>query len=280
MSSLNTLAIDPKVCPVLLGRIIAQDRPPHQWPVEPVTPPSQELSDAARSITNAIVDDPGYVVVDVAGADLTDETLISAGWNLFTVLCSPVPQYSGGELISSIRVTTAARPGVSHYATSHATGGNHTDGTELDEPPEVTGLLCVSSADSGGETLLVDGRKVIAELSAENRAALSLPLWFHSGVAGSPERHQPVLNGVELRYLRRYIEEGQRRRGVEPPTAALDELDRLTDRADLQLPVLLRRGQLLVWNNRRFVHGRRSFIEQESRRWLVRMYGVLRKPVS
>ena len=280
MSSLNTLTIDPKNCPELLERVISQDRPPDQWPVEPVTPVGRVPS-PGRLIVDAIGEQPGYVVVEVAGADeLPDETLISAGWNLFTMLCAPVPQYSGGELVSSIRLTAAARPGVSHYATSHATGDYHTDGAEMAVPPEVTGLLCVSAAAFGGETLLMDGRKLIAEMSAESHAVLSLPLWFHSGVDGSPERHEPVLNGRGLRYLRRYVEEGHRRRGVEPPTAALDELDRLTSREDLQLPVLLRRGQLLMWDNPRFVHGRWPFTENGSQRWLVRMYGMVRKPAS
>ncbi|GIF08246.1 TauD/TfdA family dioxygenase [Actinoplanes siamensis] len=280
MSSLNTLAIDPTLRPVLLERVIAEDHPPHQWPVEPITAVGPELASSARAIAKSLVEDPGYVVVEVPGADLSDEQLISAAWNLFTVLFTPMEQYSGGELVSSIRVTAAARPGVSQYATSHATGGYHTDGTELAEPPQVTGLMCVSSADSGGETLLMDGRRVVAELAAADRAALSAPLWFHSGVEGAAERRQPVIDGSELRYLRRYIVEGHRRRGEEPPTAALDAWDRTTERADLQLPVLLRRGQLLLWDNRRFVHGRKPFTEGESRRWLVRMYGMFRKPAG
>lgn len=277
MNTLNTLAVDPGEHPVLAERVIAADHPPHAWPAEPVGRSREELADVARTITEAVLGEPGYVVVDVAGSGLSDEVLISAAWNLFTVPFTVMPQYAGGELISSVKVSAAARPGVSQYATSHATGGYHTDGTELEVPPEVTGLLCVSAADSGGETLLMDGRKLVAELSEEHRAALSAPLWFHSGVEGSPERHQPVLNGDEVRYLRRYVTEGHRRRGEEPPVEALDAWDELSARPEMQLPVLLRRGQLLLWNNRRFVHGRRPFTEGTSRRWLVRMYGLLRR---
>jgi alpha-ketoglutarate-dependent taurine dioxygenase len=275
VSSLNTVTIDQKLGPILTERVITQDQPADKWPAERVSA-SDDLSDVARTITKALVDDPGYVVIEVPGVDLADDVLISAAWNLFTVLCSPIAQYRAGDLISSVRVNQASRPGVSQYASSHATGGYHTDGTELAQPPEAAALMCVSSADSGGETLLMDSRKMIPRLSAEDRAALSRPLWFHDGRDGSEERRQPVLNGSEVRYLRRYIAEGHRRHEEEPPTAALDAWDRLTALPEMQLPVLLRRGQMLMWDNRRFVHGRLPFVEKESRRWLVRFYGMLR----
>ncbi|GDY33816.1 TauD/TfdA family dioxygenase [Gandjariella thermophila] len=276
MDPLHVIALDRDLHPELLKRIIPDGHPLTDWPTEPPTPPTIELAAAARAVADSILREPGYAVVDTQAAELTDTELVSAAWNLFTVLCVPVPQYLTGELIYPVEVTAATGPGISHYSTSNAAGGFHTDGTMLDQPPAVAALLCVSPADEGGETLLMDGLRLISDLTPEHRLALTRPFWFHSGDPGSPLRHQPILNGTELRYLRRYIEEGHRQAGAELSTTALDALDRLSELPDRQRPVPLRRAQVLLWDNTRFIHGRRPFTENTSRRRLRRMYGTPR----
>lgn len=277
----HLIDLDPGLRPELLARVIPDGCPLTDWPTEPAGPPAGELTAAARAIIGSVRGEPGYAVVATGFTDVPDTELVSAAWNLFTTLCTPVPQYRTGELIYPVEVTDAAGPGISHYSTSNAAGGFHTDGTMLDDPPAVAALLCLSPADEGGETLLMDGPRLIAELDPAHREALTRPLWFHSGDDGSPRRHQPVLNvdggRTELRYLRRYIEEGHRSLSVQPPVEALDALDRQSERPDRQLPLPLRRGQILLWDNARFIHGRRPFTEHTSRRRLRRMYGTPRE---
>lgn len=280
MDTLHLIDLDPGLRPELLTRLIPDGHPLTDWPTEPAAPPTAELTAAAAAIAGSVRDEPGYAVVATGFADLPDAELVSASWNLFTALCSPVPQYRTGELIYPVEVAAATGAGISHYSRSNAAGGFHTDGTMLDDPPALAALLCLSPADEGGETLLMDGPRLIAELDPEHREALTRPLWFHSGDPDSPRRHQPVLNldggRTELRYLRRYIEEGHRRSAIRPPLEALDALDRQSERSDRQLPVPLRRGQILLWDNARFIHGRRTFTEHTSRRRLRRMYGTPR----
>jgi alpha-ketoglutarate-dependent taurine dioxygenase len=58
----------------------------------------------------------------------------------------------------------------------------------------------------------------------------------------------------------------------------MDAVDRLAAAGSSQTEALLVRGQLLVWDNRRFLHGRRSFRDVIGRRRLRRMYGMHNDP--
>jgi hypothetical protein len=82
---------------------------------------------------------------------------------------------------------------------------------------------------------------------------------------------------TELRYMRQYIEQGYAQIGQplsENVAKALDAWDDLAAAPDQQIPILIDRGHLLLWNNFRFLHGRRPFTERHQRRRLRRAYGI------
>jgi hypothetical protein len=203
-----------------------------------------------------------------------------------------VPQYSTGELIYPVEVTETVGSGASHYSQSRAAGGFHTDGTLLPEAPEIAALLGLSHADVGGETVLMDGRTLYDALLAlgdrhVETLAREQPFDLMGQSATAPTKRQRILvhhdNRVELHYLRYYIERGYARLGELVPDAlraAMDALDGLAADEAYQQPALLRRGDLLVWDNRRFLHGRRDFVEIQRRRRLRRMYGMHRVPAQ
>ncbi|MFJ3928935.1 TauD/TfdA family dioxygenase [Streptomyces sp. NPDC090029] len=271
----------------LLTRKIPADRPLDAWPQDDPEQPTDVLAAVRSRITREVQDIQGWTVVDTGLDDLVDDDLCSAVWNLFTTLCRPVPQYRTGELIYPVEVSGAPSLASSHYSSSNRTGGFHTDGTLLDAAPHVAMLAGLSSADEGGETVLVDAHRLVDtmdERTPELLSVLEAPQPFHSGDStDDPVMLHPVISRsgphLEVHYLRRYIEQGhgiQGQRMDEKLIDALETWDELIAEPAFQQPVLLERGQVLLWDNRRFVHGRTPFTERLSRRRLRRAYGVFR----
>lgn len=275
--------------PPLLSREVPADLALDSWPLEPTGETNTTLAAACREITHELREGRGFTVVDTGLAGLADDLLCSAVWNLFTALCRPVPQYRTGELVYPVEVSSSPSLGSSHYSSSNRTGGYHTDGTLLDVTPHVAMLAGLSTADEGGETVLVDGHALVdrmAQATPELLGLLQSPHPFHSGDGDRDPvvEHQIVDRSAgrpRIRYLRRYIDQGYAWRGGEVDeklTSALDAWDELITVPELRTPVLIERGQILLWDNFRFVHGRTPFVERTCRRRLRRAYGVITVP--
>lgn len=269
----------------LLTRIVPAEQPLNAWPLDAPAQLGDALTAVRAHLIREVRDNRGWIVVDTGLADLDDASLCSAAWNLFTTLVRPVPQYRTGELIYPVEVSGPPVLASSHYSASNRTGGFHTDGTLLDAPPGVAMLAGLSQADEGGETVLVDAGRLVEAMGERSQEWLSLleevhP--FHSGDSfDDPVILHPVISRsgprTEVRYLRRYIEQGHTTQGRtmdEKLIAALDAWDELIAEPSFQQPVLIERGHLLLWDNHRFVHGRTSFTERRSRRRLRRAYGI------
>jgi hypothetical protein len=269
----------------LRERLVPDSHPADSMPRDPLPDPGPVL-ETVKDVDAHVRGEPGAVVVDFDVRDATDDEVTSVGWNFFTCLCTPVPQYRTGELIYPVEVADVA-PGESHYSRSSDSGNLHTDGTFLPRPPDVAALLCLSSAQSGGETILIDGRELIAELRSRNPDAVAIlsrdhPFDCLGQLPGYETRRQPIFTesgrGFVLRYLRKYIEQGYAKTGKDVPaglTDALDQLDALASDEARQDAVRLARGQMLVFDNHRFLHGRRAFSEAKGRRRrLRRIYGA------
>jgi alpha-ketoglutarate-dependent taurine dioxygenase len=266
-----------------IGESLALDA----WPADPPVQFDRSIADTCRQIVYYLRSGPGAVVVGLVTGALGDADLGAVAWNLFTSFARPIPQYDTGELIYPVQVADNA-PAVSHYSQSRQAGGFHTDGTLLPRPPDIAALVCVSQASSGGATVLIDGQLLCSELGAVKPDAVTVlqaPHHFDAlgQVPGLATKQQPILDWsdghVRVRYLRQYIEDGYRRIGEPVPAeldSAMDALDTASGQERYQAEVLLRRGQLLIWDNNRFLHGRRAFDEDGSRRRLLRIYGTLR----
>ncbi|MFF3958338.1 TauD/TfdA family dioxygenase [Streptomyces sp. NPDC001890] len=270
----------------LTTRSIPADQPLDAWPSDAIGDIPDALRTARADIVRELREGSGRLVVDTGLDGLDDAGLCSATWNLFTVLCRPVPQYRTGELIYPVEVSGAPSLASSHYSSSNRTGGFHTDGTLLDVSPHVAMLAGLSTADEGGETVLVDGHALVDRMAYSAPELLDLlrsPHPFHSGDGDQDPVivHEIVDRSTHrprIRYLRRYIEQGYARRGGavdEKLTAALDMWDELIRTPELRTPVMIERGQILLWDNFRFVHGRTPFVERTRHRRLRRAYGVI-----
>ena len=276
---------------LLSQRVIPLEQPLDAWPTDP--PPGVETSslECRPELERLLRDEPGYAVVDTRLADEGDDVICSAAWNLFTTLWRPLPQYRTGELLFPVEVVPNA-PGKS-LSQTNASGVLHTDGTVIPEPPDVAALFCLSSADAGGETVLVDGEALHESMTLNGDGLIEAlfaehPFDCHGQSSDVDVRWQPTAKRgddghLHLRYLRRYIEEGYEKVGREIPSAthaAFDYVDRFAEAEEHQIPVALSRGELLLFHNHRFLHGRRAFSETRKRRRLRRAYGAWPDPLS
>ena len=148
--------------------------------------------------------------------------------------------------------------------------GPHTDGTYSNDAPGLLGLHCWQDAASGGESVVVDGLRVAAQLATTDPAAFRL--LSETDIPG-----QYVGDGVHLVARRPALRhEGGRLTQVsfnhhdrapfvlpEPAMGrlfdALHEFDRLTRRDDHVVELHLRPGELLLLDNWRVLHARRAF---------------------
>lgn len=163
------------------------------------------------------------------------------------------------------------------YSDSRQGGSLHTDAAHRPgRLPDIFTLFCFRQASSGGALVTVHVSDLLEILRAhpEELAALRLPVHFDTrddtpGVPLTTER--PVLEfrgGRErMYYLRDYIEIGHRHPHVPPLTPeqvkALDLLDSLLDRRDLQTHGRLAPGEMIFIDNRSIVHGRTAFDDEK-----------------
>ncbi|MGY0235604.1 TauD/TfdA family dioxygenase [Longispora urticae] len=134
----------------------------------------------------------------------------------------------------------------------------YTDGSAVRHPPEVVVLVCARPGISGGESLIVDGRALHADLATNNPDLLGVLDQAHSAYFGTGPGHlgsvfeHPTPDRLAIR-LR------------------LDELARFTPGIDQRLPELreaitrhtkvlpLQAGQGYAIANHRMLHGRRAY---------------------
>ncbi|MGH3567396.1 MAG: TauD/TfdA family dioxygenase [Pseudonocardia sp.] len=250
------------------------------WPLEAPTA-SADLLAAVAPVVTTLGDERSVVVA--LPERLGDHELTVATWNLLSLFARPVPQYDTGELVYPVEVRPG-EGGASHYSASADSGGLHTDGSLLAEPPDFGALLCLSNADDGGETVLIDARSVYKHLRDAHPHLLPVVTGEHPYATEDdrdrPRQWAPLMRvdggEVTVRYLRKYIVAGWRLAGAPFPELlieALDAIDEFAGRTSRQRAYPLRRGEVLVWRNHCHLHGRRTFTERASQRRLVRFYG-------
>jgi hypothetical protein len=278
-----TIQLTSDIATAIQSREIPPDWSSTSLPVRALPIPDPDADELRRHVLDSVFGEPGWAVIDTGLSACENHDLTGAVWNLFVTLFGPVPQYRSGELLYPVEVSGDAPRAASHYSQAAKSGGFHTDGTLLDEAPDVAALAGITTADEGGETVVVDGRPIVRTLNLRRSHLETLMVRhpFHSGDPGDPVVWHPiVVEGgptLVLKYMRRYIELGYETVATSLPRGlaeAMDELDAAISVPANQSAVLIERGQMLVWNNAHCLHGRREFTELTRRRRLLRMYGA------
>ncbi len=150
----------------------------------------------------------------------------------------------------------------------------HTDRAFSPAPPPVMGLLCETPSASGGESLLVDARRLYLDLlSGFGREGLTSlfedfytirrapheirrPLFFYNRSGHTCIAYRRDDDAVEVRYPPRF-------------DALLRSISDYLANPDNQIRVKLRAAEMLLVDNHRYLHGRTAY---QGRRLLYRLY--------
>ncbi len=153
----------------------------------------------------------------------------------------------------------------------------HTDGSFESPPPAYVALLCIEEDKfGGGETLFVDSSDILPGLSETTkqtlrteRFKLKIPQEFHKG---EDYKETPLLDATgRLRFRRDIIQLDE----LTPHMVqAVEELDTLINSDVHTQPLMIRKGEIVIFDNSRYLHGRRKV--KDNRRHLKRMWFNLR----
>ena len=149
----------------------------------------------------------------------------------------------------------------------------HTDGSFEDPPPTFVALYCIKNDQlGGGETLFVDAQKVFSLLS---KSSLQI-LQEHYYVLTIPSEFNKGKDRIKVRLLSpeghfRFRKDIVVLEGLPPPAVlAVEELNQLINSAEHTEGINLQPGELVIFDNRRFFHGRKQIKDQT--RHLKRMW--------
>jgi hypothetical protein len=162
------------------------------------------------------------------------------------------------------------------YSDSRSGGGYHSDGVPVPGVlPGLLGLLCIRQALTGGELVFIESAKLIAiavKRMPELISVLSAPFHFDQRREDDPratvvrqiiETSTDGTRPLGLVYLREYVESGHAVDGVRPLSPdeirAMNVLDAVMDDESLHIEGRLAPGQIVISDNRRYLHGRHAF---------------------
>ncbi|GHF77006.1 hypothetical protein GCM10018790_63860 [Kitasatospora xanthocidica] len=152
----------------------------------------------------------------------------------------------------------------------------HTECAQHPDPPRLLLLACTRAGDTGGESLLVDGQAVLAELAAHHPAAIeALSAEQAAYFGGSGGHFAPVLQQLPAGRWRLRLRRDDLARFSPDAEAHLPPLCQAIDRNLLRLH--LAPGQGVVLDNHRMLHGRTGF---SGERLILRALGEPRSALS
>jgi alpha-ketoglutarate-dependent taurine dioxygenase len=238
-------------------------------------PPAADFTAALRDYEQRhLLNRPGYFILS-GFANLDEAGARNVILAVSDALGGIIPQGFDGELIREVRYrgVTLEHTVTARYSDTRQGGNPHTDGMHRPGPiPAYFALHCVRQAVVGGALVLVHIDDLMRELRHQPDVLAALTDTVHFDTRDRDAERpatvpRPILeldgDTARITYIREYIDTGHRRAGVPPlrpaQLRAMDVLDELLDRPDLQAHRRLEPGQLIVINNRTLVHGRTPF---------------------
>jgi hypothetical protein len=168
----------------------------------------------------------------------------------------------------------------------------HTDSTAKNYFPDIIGLLCISPAYSGGDSLIGSATQLYYHLKRDYPELLSVlktPIIRDVITPGTDQDIDQILQNsfpvfeennksITFRYMRYWIESAHIKTGKVLPNKlkeAMDEIDRFFSSEENILQFQLNAGDILYMNNRFLCHNRTAFEDRADlniRRKLVRTW--------
>jgi hypothetical protein len=259
--------------------------------IEPSDFVAPELAELAAGIQRRIHAGPGFCVL--GGLPLegwSDEEASMLYWGLGTYLGGPLPQNRDGDRVYLVQ-DTGKTVGEARGSKTNSELIFHTDSAcaYAGSRPDILALLCLRSAVSGGESVMVSGHTAYNKL-LETRPELVDELYGEfvfdrsneTAPGEDPFSHGAIFtdtpDGVRVRYNRLHIELGHYRSGQplsDRQREALDALDGILNDPANYVEFRLDPGALFFADNHVTMHNRWSFVDAEDvaqRRCLVRLW--------
>lgn len=185
-------------------------------------------------------------------------------------------QKHGKDNIVHLTMTEGVNPsdGVRRPQSDNGHQRPHTDGA-FGTPPEVLVLACFQKAETGGESVVVDmkgGYEHLMQTSPELVLALSCPEAL-TVIRGDQTKTNPVFQLTDKRVRVVYSDHEYNATVSHPEaTQAVKALAEYVTNQENQTIMTLEPGEILILNNSRLLHGRKSFIDStgDTKRWLMR----------
>ncbi len=206
-------------------------------------------------------------------ASLTFEQQMAVPWVMGSLFGEPLVQNENGDRAYIITDRGGRMEEGARYSQTRQGGSFHTDGVNLKSGYDCFLLSCISAAEEGGESILLNGFTILKKLQEQAPDALDVLsrelVWEYKGIKQDFYR-EPIVKVEDgkliWRYLRNYIEEAAVKTGealTDETIAAMDKLDEVMDDHDIQFRGFLQPGETAIINDRQIFHGRTEFRDAE-----------------
>ncbi len=161
------------------------------------------------------------------------------------------------------------------YHQTNLGGSIHSDGPQLDTPPNYVAMACLNQAEKGGSSVLTDTRLIFRYLNKKNKEVLNtlkkkFPFekrgFSKNGKLSNKIILKPIFElknrTLRFRYLRDYIESGYRSKNykiTKQIKKSFNVLDSLLEKRRFIKKFKLNKGDILILDNRYMAHGRTKF---------------------
>jgi len=161
------------------------------------------------------------------------------------------------------------------YHQTNLGGSIHSDGPQLDTPPNYVAMACLNQAEKGGSSVLTDTRLIFRYLNKKNKEVLNtlkkkFPFekrgFSKNGKLSNKIILKPIFElknrTLRFRYLRDYIESGYRSKNykiTKQIKKSFNMLDSLLEKRRFIKKFKLNKGDILILDNRYMAHGRTKF---------------------
>lgn len=294
---LPKIRLNGKIINLLLSRRINWETEYSEYPDETdqYIYSSDEIREICRYINHELKSGKGFVIFS------NDDSYIESNhdirvvyWNLFTCFASPLAQFRNGQKLFEVSKAKEQPPPRCSFSMTDKVADLHTDGSYMYEyPPNYIALVCLNQAQVGGESLLVDGRKILRQLKSDYPQSLK---YLKQDYQFNTDNQlddiitltKPIIfeddQNIIFNYNRIHIESGHRVSNSLLSCESIESmngLDLLLRSNESQVTYRMNRGEMLLINNHIIFHGRKAFRDNDNEnknknRLIIRLWGKQR----
>lgn len=166
------------------------------------------------------------------------------------------------------------------YHQTNTGGSIHTDGPQLNTSPKILIMGCSNQSTDGGESIIVNGKKIFNKLKIKEQKTLMQKFYFERRGFNKKIFKKSIFEQNKkifiFRYLKEYLLKAYELKKLsltKYQIYVLKKLDSLLNKKNNQIQFKLKKNQVVVINNHICAHGRKKFkIQDKNPRLLYRLW--------